>query len=112
MEETAAPVIPFVPAEPEAVEEQPETQYMPMEAVPAAPAMQEESELEVPEEPDHEYIDEIIRRMAQKQAAARSRIGKNPRLHRQYSPLWKRRRHRPPCRPRHRFGNRRRQLPR
>lgn len=78
VEETADPVIPFVPAEPEAVEEQPETQYMPMEAVPAAPAMQEESELEVPEEPDHEYIDEIIRRMAQKQAAAREQNREEP----------------------------------
>lgn len=32
-----------------------------------------EKELEVPAEPDHEYIDEIIRRMAQKQAAAREK---------------------------------------
>lgn len=45
-----------------------------------------EKELEVPAEPDHEYIDEIIRRMAQKQAAAREKAEAAVRQRRQWCP--------------------------
>ena len=59
-----------IPAEPEVLPEAAEA----AEAEAPAPEPQAvepepgEKELEVPAEPDHEYIDEIIRRMAQKQA--------------------------------------------
>lgn len=64
--EEELPVIPAEPEMPEAPAEVPEPEPE-AEPAPAAP------ELEVPAEPDHEYIDEIIRRMAQKQAAAREK---------------------------------------
>ena len=70
-EEPAEETIPAEPEVPEAAEaaeaEAPAPEPQAVEPEPG------EKELEVPAEPDHEYIDEIIRRMAQKQAAAREK---------------------------------------
>ena len=70
-EEPAEEAIPAEPEVPEAAEaaeaEAPAPEPQAVEPEPG------EKELEVPAEPDHEYIDEIIRRMAQKQAAAREK---------------------------------------
>ena len=70
-EEPAEEAIPAEPEVPEAAEAaEAEAPVSEPQAVEPEPG---EKELEVPAEPDHEYIDEIIRRMAQKQAAAREK---------------------------------------
>ena len=70
-EEPAEEAIPAEPEVPEAAEAaEAEVPAPEPQAVEPEPG---EKELEVPAEPDHEYIDEIIRRMAQKQAAAREK---------------------------------------
>lgn len=80
-EEPAEEAIPAEPEVPEAAEaEAPAPEPQAVEPEPG------EKELEVPAEPDHEYIDEIIRRMAQKQAAAGRRRKQPDRQRRQWCP--------------------------